>query len=48
MSRLAGSESGEKKPKMNKRQKKQQLVAGIIAVILVGAMVFTLIPTFFL
>jgi len=33
---------------MKKRNKKQQIVAAVLAVILVGAMVASLIPTFFM
>ncbi len=51
MSRLVDNNHPEEKTgkqKLNKRQRRQQIMAGVIAVILVGAMVFTLIPTFFM
>ncbi len=48
-SRLKDSGTQEvQKTKVNRRQRKQQIVAAVIAIILVGAMVFTLIPTFFM
>lgn len=51
MSRLVDNNHPEEKTgkqKLNKRQRRQKIMAGVIAVILVGAMVFTLIPTFFM
>lgn len=50
MSRLVNSEdTGAKtdtKKKLNKRQKQQQIVAAVIAIILAGSMVLTLVPAF--
>lgn len=49
MSRLVSDKTEEtpKKTRLNKRQKRQQVAAAVVAIILVGAMVFTLVPSFF-
>ena len=45
-SRFKNTEETARRPKGNKRQRRQQIIAAVIAIILAGAMVATLIPSF--